>query len=73
MRQTEYSTYKNNLNEIIITALVPSYQFTPEGTQEDWIKHAKEQAKINDWSNVKLYRESEDKQTVIQVHILFVT
>jgi len=63
MRETEYRIYKNKNNEVEITALVPSYSFNPDGTAEDWITYAKDQAKTHNWNKVKLFRESEDKQT----------
>jgi len=64
MRKPEYKTYKNKKDNVVeITVLVPSYQSTPEGTQEDWIKYVKEQKERYGFDVVKLFRESEDKQT----------
>ena len=63
MRETKYKILTKNDGKVEITAQVSDYKFVPEGTQEDWVKYAKNQLKQNKWNSVDVFMEYQDKET----------
>lgn len=50
-------------DRIEVIALVSDYGFRPEGTKEDWIKYAEKIPKSNNFKNIEVYEEQQDKET----------
>lgn len=60
--ETRHKIYKHD-DKIEMIMLVSPYEFKPAGTQEDWIEFCKNKAVENNWKNVELYAELQDKET----------